>query len=76
MEEPNASSVLIYSSTSCCGSPLLNLFVLGRWITFLVAQVVALANLENWGRSVGFGYSAALQSLDVPPNPQVYCSHA
>ena len=23
-----------------------------------------------------FGYSAALQSLDVPPNPQVYCSHA
>jgi hypothetical protein len=22
-----------------------------------------------------FGYSAALQSLDVPPNPQVYCSH-
>ena len=23
-----------------------------------------------------FGYSAALQSLDVPPNSQVYCSHA
>jgi hypothetical protein len=23
-----------------------------------------------------FGYSAALHSLDVPPNPQVYCSHA
>jgi len=23
-----------------------------------------------------FGYSAGLQSLDVPPNPQVYCNHA
>jgi len=23
-----------------------------------------------------FGYSAALQSFDVPPNSQVYCSHA
>jgi hypothetical protein len=23
-----------------------------------------------------FGYSATLQALDVPPNPQVYCSHA
>lgn len=23
-----------------------------------------------------FGFSAALHSFDVPPNPQVYCSHA
>jgi len=47
MEEPNASSVLIYSFAFYCASPLLNLFELGRWITFLVAQVVALANLEK-----------------------------
>jgi len=47
MEEPNASSVLIYSFASCCASPLLNLFELGRWITFLVAQVVTLANLKK-----------------------------
>ena len=23
-----------------------------------------------------FGYSAAMRSLDVPPNTQVYCNHA
>ena len=23
-----------------------------------------------------FGYSAAMESLDVPPNTQVYCNHA
>ena len=28
--------------------------------------------VDQWA----FGYSAALQSLDVPPNPQVYYSHA
>jgi len=44
-----------------------------------VAQVVTLANLK---KSLGLSNTGLLvilpllQSLDVPPNSQVYCSHA